>query len=318
MKRASFIVVLGCLFLGAVRADVRIVSPTNGAVFPAYATVTIEVQPDFKGGENSVRYGIVGNEYYPENMIAVRGTPPYSLTVSNLPAGTHKYAAWTSDNSPRDYVEIVVTNPPVHFGPYSIEDLDITPTGINNHGVVVGNSGDRAFTWDRGIIRWVPMPNSNRGGAFAINDAGQITGHLYTTNEGRITTKAFLHSGGATRPIEIPGADSSIGHSLSPRGDVAGTFLGEGGFTRGSFVYTAEGVLRTNEAMVFGDMNSWGVFAGKHDERYAVLWPPDDDMFLRQQIGPLRRPSGAEDINDAGQVAAWGRFIEDGRHNHHD
>ena len=308
-----------CLSVAAARADVTILSPTNGAVFPAYATVTIEVEPDFKDGDNAVLYGIVGNEYYPENIIAVRGTTPYSLTVSNLPAGTHRYEAWTGDHSTRDYVEIVVTNPPVHMGPYAVVDLDISPTGINNHGVVVGNSHDRAFTWDRGIIRWVPMPNSNRGAALAINDAGQITGLLYTTNnEGRVTTTAFLHSEGVTRRIEIPGADSSIGQSLSPRGDVVGTFLGEGGFPRGSFVYTAEGELRTNE-MVFGDMNSWGLFAGTLDSgQHAVLWPPDEEMYVKPQLAPLLGRSGAEDINDAGQVAAWGRPIMDGRHNYHD
>jgi probable HAF family extracellular repeat protein len=297
-------------------ADVTILSPTNGTVFPAYSTVTIEVQPDFKDGDNSVRYGVLGNEFFqPENMIASVGTPPYSLTLSNLPAGTHRYAAWTSDSSPRAYVEIVVTNPPVHTGPYSVVILDIAASGINNNGVIAGTAGRRAYTWDKGIIRAVPMPDSNESAATAINDAGQVTGWLYTTNRKQT---AFLHSDGVTRTIDIPSADSSIGLALSPRGDIMGHFVGEGGFPFRGFIYTADGVLITNE-LEAGGINSWGTYVGTDDaNRHAAIGGALVDQFLAMQLGPLDFPSGADSINDAGQVAAWGRALDDGRHNHND
>jgi hypothetical protein len=39
-------------------AEVRIVSPTNGTVFPAYATVRIEVEPEFASGERAGELGL--------------------------------------------------------------------------------------------------------------------------------------------------------------------------------------------------------------------------------------------------------------------
>lgn len=48
------------------------------------------------------------------------------------------------------------------------------------------------------------------------------------------------------------------------------------------------------------------------------MYGPALNQMLEQQLGPLLSPSGAEDINDAGQVAAWGRALRDNRHNHHD
>ena len=91
--RMRFIVGAMCLlaeFFGG-RAEVRILSPTNGTVYPAYSTVRIEVEPTFAEGESAVSYGVERDFYYPDgNLIAEMRTPPYSLTLSNVPAGLHK------------------------------------------------------------------------------------------------------------------------------------------------------------------------------------------------------------------------------------
>src|SRR5688572_29217143 len=166
------------------RAEVRILAPTNGTVYAAYSTVKIELEPTFGAGENSVKYGVERDYYYPAgNLIAEIGTPPYSLTLSNVPAGRHKYVVWTGGDltNATTSVEIVVTNPPVHRGPYSMIEVvgDSSAMGINNDGVIVVNSGDYAYTWTKGIIRWIPMPEGYRGVALEINNAGDITGWYY-------------------------------------------------------------------------------------------------------------------------------------------
>src|SRR5436190_11407416 len=160
-------------FLAAVLVrgrEVRILSPTNGTVFPAYATVRIEVQPEFTLGENSVKYGVEPDRYYPEGyLIAEVEKPPYSLTLSNVPAGEHRYVVWTGDrrdmNSPSSSVVITVTNPPVHTGPFRLVKLmdNSRAVAINNHGIVAVNSGDHAYTWKEGEIRSVPMPEGDKG-----------------------------------------------------------------------------------------------------------------------------------------------------------
>jgi hypothetical protein len=298
---------------------VRILSPTNGTVFPAYATVRIEVQPEFTPGENSVKYGVEPDRYYPEGyLIAEVKSPPYSLTLSNVPAGEHRYVVWTGDvNSPRSALEILVTNPPVHAGPFWLVKVmgDSSAVGINNHGAIVANSGDHAYTWMNGKIREVAMPEGDKGNATAINDAGDITG-FYINSEGE--RKAFIYRSGVSRAIEIPRVGYSEGRKLSPRGDVTGVYSSAG--TELSFLYTAEGVLLTNEPPLASDaywrwpvsvsINSYGMVAGTTNGTF------EPNAFLRG-VGPdgieHRLPSmwrsRAEGINDGAQVLMRGRRV---------
>jgi uncharacterized membrane protein len=307
-----------CFLAGLLESggEVRIVSPTNGTVFPAYATVRIEVQPEFAGGESSVKYGMEPDYYYPEGyLIAEVKAPPYSLTLSNVPAGNHRYVVWTGEaDSPRSSVEIVVTNPPTHVGPFWFSKVmeNSSAVGINNHGVIVVNAGGYAYTWRDGEIRKIPMPEGETGSGADINDAGEITGAYDAGGK----TRAFIYRNGRSMAIEIPGATSSAGTKVSPHGDVTGLYWNAE--SELGFLYTSEGVLFTNEpasaSIVFSrwpislSINSYGVFAGTTNAEFQPK------AFLRG-VGPdgieHRLPemwrSRAEGINDAAQVLIRGR-----------
>ena len=71
---------------------VSFTSPPNGATFIAPANVTLVVSATDSDGITQVQF-LSG-----ANVLGVRTTPPYSLTVSNLPAGSYSFSASATDS----------------------------------------------------------------------------------------------------------------------------------------------------------------------------------------------------------------------------
>ena len=191
MRIARLLAGAVCLVILGTRAaeeEVRILAPRDGMVFPAYSTFRIEVKPLIPESEfEGAIYAKLDNKYFPgENIIAAVYDPPYALTLRNVPAGVHRYSVrlgsadtFPASTGPWAFLTIVVTNPPLHTGPFEMVPVfgpgsDVT--GINNAGVVVGNKDGYAMVWSQGTGRRVPMPNGNKGTAMGVNHAGTITG----------------------------------------------------------------------------------------------------------------------------------------------
>jgi hypothetical protein len=318
-----------CLAIFGTRAaeeEVRILAPRDGMVFPAYATFQIEVQPLIPKSEfEGAIYAKWDNKYFPgENIIAAVYEPPYALTLRNVPAGVHRYSVrlgsanpFPEPPGPWAYVTIVVTNPPLHTGPFTVAPVfgpGSEVTGINNAGVVVGNKDGYAMVWEKGRARRVPMPNENKGTARGINDAGTITGK-FVREDG--SEAAYFHTNGVTREIEIAGAVKAEGLRISPGGEISGVWMNAQNQWSG-FVYYPDG------RVTLGGTGRMQFNMTEHRAGYstagggALLLGPVPDKYLEYQMGPLLIPAGADAINDAVEVAGWGRKVNDGRTTHHD
>ena len=305
---------------------VRILTPTEATTFHAYSTFRIEIQPLIPDSEfEAAIYAKLNNEYFPgENIIAAVYEPPYSLTLSNVPAGVHQYSvrlgsasSFPTPPGPSAFLSIIVTNPPLHTGPFTLLPVfgpGSEVTGINNAGEVVGNKDGYAMVWSKGAARRILMPNGNKGSAMGINHAGMITGK-FEREDG--SEAAFFHTNGVTREIEIPGAHNAVGLRISPGGEITGLWMNAenqwSGFTRfpdGRVLLGGSGRMHYNTT---GYRAGYATGSGG-----AVLVGPVRDTYLEYQMGPLLLRSGADAINDAVEVAGWGRKVNDGRTTHHD
>jgi len=152
-----------------------------------------------------------------------------------------------------------------------------TALALNNHNQVTGESGPftfpdqplRAYTWARGVMRdlgdfgWTP------NGGIAINDKGQITGHM-SVPTGYRSSVAFIYSHG--RLIDIDGRGPAVAQRSS-----GGAGINNHGHVVGS-----------------SDHLSGFVYRGKRMQSLNALIDPKPGWDI---VAP-------DAINDAGQIAA--------------
>ncbi len=207
--------------------------------------------------------------------------------------------------------------------PYVITDLGTLGANqsyadsLNNRGQVVGSSNTEYGGWlhpylwtnnkgmtDLGTID--PSKTYLDGVAHAINEQGQIVGHLSTgTNEG----PAFLWtSTGGMINLGTLGGNNTHAYSINNRGEVVGTSKAT---STGSlsdmhaFLWTQSGGIRDIGIGSAQDINNRGQVVGMEIWR-AFLWTEDlGRVFLGDLGGGLTHASMATAINDRGQVVGW-------------
>lgn len=155
--------------------------------------------------------------------------------------------------------------------------LDMTPgydsghaEGINDDGDVAGWRNGRAFRLSGGIVTDLGVPADYAYSfAFAINDAGQVAGHVVSPTGNR--ERIFRYSGGEMVLIGGLG-EYNRAMGINGRGDVVGVGLPVLGLRQG-FLYTdADGMHGLNQ-----------------------LIDPASGWYIL----------GASSINDAGQIVGW-------------
>ncbi len=115
-------------------------------------------------------------------------------------------------------------------------------------------------------------------GATAVNESGEITG--WGTVDGQV--RAFLYDAGTVHDVGVlPGFDWSIGRGINASGDVVG--------------YAATGELHYYYLNATGDDRAFLYRNGTLHDLNSLI-DPASGWVLR----------GATDINDSGQIVAWG------------
>jgi probable HAF family extracellular repeat protein len=188
---------------------------------------------------------------------------------------------------------------------------------VNAAGAIAGwafDNGTKAIVWHAGASAVVP--GTFYAQAFAINDAGLVTGTYFGTDG---TLHAFRWSGTGD-PAVLPtlGGFTSEGLGINEAGDVVGDSMRPSSFDEQAVLWRAGGTLV--ELGTFGgsrssarDVNNHGQIVG-----YAQNAGGEPRAFLSEDGGPLvdlndRLEAGsgwvllsANAINDAGQIAGEG------------
>ena len=122
------------------------------------------------------------------------------------------------------------------------------PLGINNAGEFVGTFGEptSAFLYGNGAFTTI-----GSGIAYAINNAGQVTGTL--AFGGGVNTYAFLYTGGTPTNLgALPGGTSSTAFAINSTGQVVGASGVAGGTGTHGFFYSGV-MIDLNSLISAGD-----------------------------------------------------------------
>jgi photosystem II stability/assembly factor-like uncharacterized protein len=186
--------------------SVTITEPATGATFvsPATITVTANATVPAEGG-NSIQYVAF---YVGTQNLGFSSTPPYSITWSNVPAGTYSVTAVASDRNSATTtsapVEITVSGnignwrlqvPQVTSGVSGLTDVDMISA---SEGWAVNGGGSIFHTTDGGLT-WAAQNSGTTEPLNAVSFFDSMRGlaignvALYTTNGGQ----TWLPSSGA-------------------------------------------------------------------------------------------------------------------------
>jgi probable HAF family extracellular repeat protein len=213
---------------------------------------------------------------------------------------------------------------------YSITDVGLfpggtfsQPTGLNNHGVVVGsaNTGGaasmHAFVWTSagGLRDLGTLGNAaDDSAAEAINNSNQVVGYSFVGHDTGF--RAFLWTSGAgMKSLGTLGGSSSSAMGINDAGQVVGSSLiapVKGSSATHPFLWTAAGgmqdlgTLGGTDATALG-INSSGAVVGYSDvadgHTHAFLWTAAGGM---QDLGTFGGfTSVAYAINDKNQVVGY-------------
>lgn len=194
------------------------------------------------------------------------------------------------------------------------------PTGINNHGQVVGyaeaaDGTGHFFLWDRDH-GMEDLGLATRGAGFCINDAGQIAG---TTKDPNGNDLAFLWDRTAgMRTLGTLGGGESMAMGLNNHGQVVGWSRTPGGSGH-AFVWDETTGMRDlgtvggseSEAHAINDSGQIvGAFENATDQgRCPVLWTSADTTV---ELSLAQSYSGWLDINNQGYVPGRQSFLDEG------
>jgi probable HAF family extracellular repeat protein len=208
---------------------------------------------------------------------------------------------------------------------YTITDLGTLsggysdPTGINDHGAVVGNatvapnSAYRAFLWTaaQGMQNLGTLPGGSASFGQGINIAGEVVGASYSATTSRYS--AFLWTkGGGMQDLGTLGGSNSFAYGINNSGAVVGYADLPNG-TTDAFLWTqAEGMedlgnLGGGYAVALGIDDSGEVVGYSsviNGSYHAFTWTQAAGMQDINRLNPATN-SVASAINLSGQIAGY-------------
>jgi probable HAF family extracellular repeat protein len=200
-------------------------------------------------------------------------------------------------------------------------------SGVNSQGVTAGGycippqgctypQSQHGFTWDNGAFTTIDYPGATSGGAYGINDLGQIVGGFCTTGNvcgGTVlnpTAHAFLDDHGTFTQLDYPGAFETQANAINNAGQIAGVYNSVPGglksFLYQNGVYTSlqdPNAVWTNATAI----NNHGVVAGYYQDgqlhTHGFLYQNGKFVTLDH---PDAGSTSLDGINDDGvTVGAW-------------
>ncbi len=191
---------------------------------------------------------------------------------------------------------------------------------INDSSQVVGVAeaveGGGGFIWENGEMRALPTLGRSGGSAYDINNASQIVG-TSVNNEG--WKKAVLWENGEVFALPYLGVDLSSAHAINELGQIVGQSKATINNTH-AVAWVNGRIFDLHGSGLGPDSSAWGI----NDAGQVVGWvgtqPLGVKAFLWEQAGGMRTLdslvpprlrtnwtlSMAHDVNDAGQIAAYG------------
>jgi probable HAF family extracellular repeat protein len=204
--------------------------------------------------------------------------------------------------------------------------------GINDHGVIVGNSADaihnKVFVYRNGLFKHIPVPpggvNVYAGG---LNERGDITGTVQLPTDHR---HAFAWHDGAAVDLGTLGNaynGESAGIAINDRGQIAGWSSGNG--FRSHAILVTDGQMQDLGTIPKDDPYATSVATGI-DQRGWVVGVSDDgggntfaflfdgketldlDMLLDKRTRSAWHLLSAQAINQSGEITGMAVSLEDG------
>ncbi len=202
----------------------------------------------------------------------------------------------------------------------SLGGTNSSALGINNVGQVVGYSetlGDtqtHAFLWQNGSMIDLGTPDGASSYAEAINDAGQVVGTVRTTD----TIQAVLWQNGSMTNLGTLGGNYSVANDVNNSGQVIGS-ASTAGNSQHAFLWqngsmTDLGTLGGSHSVARA-INTMGQVVGSSTTGLgsaAFIYDAGQMFNINELLSPLSAGwsiSIAHDINDAGQIAAYGCHV---------
>ena len=178
--------------------------------------------------------------------------------------------------------------------------------GINNSGQIVGEcASSHACIYAGGVIKDLGTLSGPSGfsGGLGINNSGEVTGYSSSSVNGPALAHAFIYRSGQMTDLgTLPGEITSGGHAINDSGQVTG----DSG--RKVYLYTNGSMLDLGISGQGLAVNNAGEVVGEFDvgfNTHAFLYSGGIVHELGAFPGGSDTPSGAEGINNSGQIVGY-------------
>ncbi|MBL8881100.1 MAG: hypothetical protein JNG88_18450, partial [Phycisphaerales bacterium] len=191
------------------------------------------------------------------------------------------------------------------------------PTGMNNHGVVIGAGGESSFVWGCGVMRAVPRPMGTRyTNVRDINDVGQIAGsarldvdgivnHAYRWHNDQIEWIGTLGDGRAATAWGINNFGHVVGYSETEDSPFSPAHAF---FWNGQLIDVGPATEDPDDSSAAYDVNDTGTIVGSshfpnrpHPRYTGCVWHDGSPCELLPLPGDLA--TQGDKINNLGTIA---------------
>ena len=190
---------------------------------------------------------------------------------------------------------------------------------VNDGGVVVGVSNDRAFRWENGVMTPLgELPGDTYSWARDVNNIGQAVGFSCSTG-GSCRAVIWPSTGGVTALPHLAGGLSQA-HGINDAGQVVGSSVNAAG-VRHAVIWNA-GVITDIHSLAGGTSEAWKInrhgqvvgtwwsssgFSEPAASQGSFTWTPATGMVL---LGGGQGDGGeAAGINELGDIVGWAKPV---------